>query len=70
MLIVLAGPWYCIYVLPEETHTPVNFIVNLENCSGYFMYHHFQPSAYTVYLWGLCGSENKLRLFPYTALID
>jgi len=27
-------------------------------------------SAYTVYLCFLCGSENKQRLFPYTALTD
>ena len=25
-------------------------------------------SAHTVYLCVLCGSENKQRLFPYTAL--
>ena len=27
-------------------------------------------SAHTVYLCVLCGSENKHRLFPYTALTD
>jgi len=27
-------------------------------------------SPHTVYLWVLCGSENKQRLFPYTALTD
>ena len=27
-------------------------------------------SAHTVYLCVLCGSENKQRLFPYTALTD
>ena len=27
-------------------------------------------SAHTVYLCVLCGSENRQRLFPYTALID
>ena len=27
-------------------------------------------SAHTVYLCILCGSENKQRLFPYTALTD
>ena len=27
-------------------------------------------SAHTVYLCVLCGSENKRRLFPYTALTD
>jgi hypothetical protein len=27
-------------------------------------------SAHTVYLCVLCGSQNKQRLFPYTALTD
>ena len=27
-------------------------------------------SAQTLYLWVLCGSENKQRLFPYTTLTD
>jgi len=27
-------------------------------------------SAHTIYLRILCGSENKQRLFPYTALTD
>jgi len=27
-------------------------------------------AAHTVHLSVLCGSENKQRLFPYTALID
>jgi len=27
-------------------------------------------SAHTVYLRVLCGSQNKQRLFPYTALTD
>jgi hypothetical protein len=27
-------------------------------------------SAHTVHLYALCGSENKQRLFPYTALTD
>jgi hypothetical protein len=26
--------------------------------------------VYTVYLWVLCGSQNKQRLFPYTTLTD
>jgi len=39
------------------------------------MYHQAQQSAiprsdHTVYLCVLCGSENKQRLFPYTALTD
>ena len=27
-------------------------------------------AAHTVYLYVLCGSQNKLRLFPYTTLTD
>ena len=27
-------------------------------------------SAHTVYLYVLCGTENKQQLFPYTALTD
>ena len=43
--------------------------------SGYYMYHKVQHlqilrSTHTVYLRVLCGSENKQRLFPYTALTD
>ena len=28
------------------------------------------PSAHTLYICVLCGSQNKQRLFPYTALTD
>jgi len=39
---------------------------------GYYMYHQFKStilrSSHTAYLCVLCGSENKQRLFPYTAL--
>ena len=35
-----------------------------------FNIHKFLRSAHTVYLVVLCGSENKQRLFPYTALTD
>ena len=43
--------------------------------SGHYMYHQFKiqqllRSAHTVYLCVLCGSQNKQRLFPYTALTD
>jgi len=41
---------------------------------GYYTYHQvYSPilrSAHTVYLCVLCGSENKQRSFPYTALTD
>jgi hypothetical protein len=41
--------------------------------SGHYIYHQVQQSqilrsAHTLYLCVLCGSENKQRLFPYTAL--
>ena len=43
--------------------------------SGYYMYRQLLHSvilrsAHTVYLSIFCGSENKQRLFPYTALTD
>ena len=43
--------------------------------SGHCMYRQVEHSAilrfaHTVYLCVLCGSENKQRLFPYTALTD
>jgi hypothetical protein len=43
--------------------------------SGYYVYHQVQRSqilrsAHTVYLCVLCGSQNKQRLFRYTALTD
>jgi len=39
------------------------------------MYHQFNIQQFyvlphTVYLYVLCGSENKQRLFPYTTLTD
>jgi DNA-directed RNA polymerase subunit RPC12/RpoP len=43
--------------------------------SGYYDYHRVSGtkiprSAHAVYLCVLCGSQNKQRLFPYTALTD
>ena len=38
--------------------------------SGYGRHSAIPRSARTVYLYVLCGSENKQRLFPYTALTD
>ena len=50
-------------------------LLNPLKLSGYIMYHHVQHtkilrSAHTVYLCVLYGSQNKQRLFPYTALTD
>jgi len=43
--------------------------------TGHYTYHEinikkFYVLPHTVYLYVLCGSENKQRLFPYTALTD
>ena len=51
-------------------------VVTAVQHSGHYMYRQFNiqqfcvRSAHTVYLCVLCGSENKQRLFPYTALTD
>ena len=49
--------------------------INRLKASGHYKYRQFKHttilrSAHTVYLCVLCGSENKLRLFPHTALTD
>ena len=49
--------------------------INLSQPSGYYLYHQVKNlatlrSAHTVYLCVLYGSQNKQRLFPYTALTD
>jgi hypothetical protein len=67
-------PTQCIYV----------FCVDLRTNSDYFTVQHYLTGFYnrdevcllrgtfcpTVYLCVLCGSENKQRLFHYTALTD
>jgi hypothetical protein len=50
-------------------------LVNPLKPSGHYMYHQFNitqilRSAHIVYLYVLCGSQNKQRLFPYTTLTD
>jgi hypothetical protein len=50
-------------------------MLNPLKAAGYFMYHQayrqtILRSAHRVYLCVLCGSQNKQRLFPYTALTD
>jgi len=49
--------------------------INLLESSGQYMYYQFNIQQFYVlptqlYLCVLCGSENKQRLFPYTALTD
>jgi hypothetical protein len=39
-------------------------------CPNRFSMKQILRSAHTVYLCVLCGSQNKQRLFPYTALTD
>jgi hypothetical protein len=38
--------------------------------SGHYMYHQFNIQQFYVLRFVLCASENKQRLFPYTALTD
>jgi hypothetical protein len=53
----------------------VRMSVLLHNGIYTYMYHQVEhssilPSAHTLYLCVLCGSQNKQRLFPYTAVTD
>ena len=62
------------YGVPEEGAT-VESRLHRFKPSGHYMYHQASRSAVlrsarTVYLCVLCGSENRKRLFPYTALTD
>jgi hypothetical protein len=55
--------------------TLYDLYANLPKPSGHYMYlqvltQKFLRSAHTLYLRILYGSENKRRLFPYTALTD
>ena len=55
--------------------TRIRWSRNNSKPSGHYMYRQFKHStilrsAHTVDVCGLCGSQNKLRLFPYTALTD
>ena len=51
-----------------------DWIFNHLKPSGYYMYHQFNTQQFyalpTLYLCVLCESQNKQRLFPYTALTD
>jgi hypothetical protein len=76
--------WVCIYVfcvwISEQTAIislySINWLVFITETecvycavrTGYL--NAVLRSAHTVYLCVLCGSENKQRLFPYTALTD
>jgi len=50
-------------------------LTNPSQPSGHYTYHQFTThKSYVLptqlYFCVLCGSQNKQRLFPYTALID
>jgi len=49
-------------------------VVTICTASGHYMYRQFNTQQFyvlpTVYLCVLCESQNKQRLFPYTALTD
>ena len=58
-----------------SSKTTVFQVVNKLRFSGYFIYHQVEHSqiprsAHTVYLYVLCGSQNKQRLLLYTTLTD
>ena len=45
--------------------------INPSKPSGHYMYHQFDKSTFCPYcIWVLSGSQNKQRLFPYTALTE
>jgi hypothetical protein len=53
----------------------VDFLVITLTLIGHYMYHQFNIQQFYVlptqlYLSVLCGSQNKQRLFPFTALTD
>ena len=57
----------------QITYTVTDHFLNLLKPKTYFIYHQLKYSeilcsAHTVYLCVLCGSQNKQRLFLYTAL--
>jgi hypothetical protein len=55
-------------LFPEDGHTDMTkLIVDFRIFADA---HKIMRSAHTVNLCVLCGSENKQRLFPYTALTD
>ena len=53
------------YLVPAGDRT-----LERSNYSHRVLYSSIPRSAHTLYLCVLCGSENKQRLFPYTALTD
>ena len=68
------GDWVCFLRGTDWAFTYTLFICNPLKPSGHYMYH--QSNIHKLYvlstqcIYVLCGSENKQRLFPYTALTD
>jgi len=66
-------PWaYLLNNNYNHHHQRLVSTYNSLNLSDYYIYHQVYhsanlSSAHTVYLCVLCGSENKQRLFSYTA---
>ena len=58
---------YCFVSLRSTGHCMYRTVVTICTVSLTFT---ILRSAHTVYLCVLCGSQNKQRLFPYTALTD
>jgi hypothetical protein len=55
--------------MPNSGSITEHFRHNSQKLSGYYM-HRQLCSVHTLCLYVLCGSENKQRLLPYTALTD
>jgi hypothetical protein len=65
----------CGFVLGSPLHAVLTIIfsnqtVDIERSQLSTLTYIILRSAHTVYLCVLCGSQNKQRLFPYTALTD
>ena len=75
-------PTQCIYVFRVDLRTNSDYFPIQHSLTGFYnrdgvftsryglSLYIILRSAHTVYLCVLCGSENKQRLFPYTALTD
>jgi hypothetical protein len=68
--------WINKFVMDNNVHrSHKKFMLTHLKPSGHYIYHQcniheFNRLPHTMYLCVLCGSQNKQRLFPYTALTD
>ena len=61
----------CLYGIKYTLHLVKRYWLGLRyTATAMFNILKILRSAHKVYLCVLCGSENKQRLFPYTALTD